>query len=112
MAQISYGRYHRDRWGEASRFLPAAGFQVYAERGAAWLEMPDRIQWSDPSGTHEERLPLEPTVGDVLNDQFHGWSAATSRWPRRSTTPWPIARCVSDLQPEPARGEGRRSPAT
>ena len=70
-AQISYGRYHRARWGEASRFLPASGFQVYAERGAAWLEMPERIQWSDPSGTHEERLPLEPTVGDVLNDQFH-----------------------------------------
>ena len=71
MAQIAYGRYHRAHWGEASRFLPASGFQVYAERGAAWLEMPERIQWWDQSGTHDERLPLEPTVGDVLNDQFH-----------------------------------------
>ena len=70
-AQIAYGRYHRGRWGDASRFLPASGFQVLAQRGAAWLEMPERIQWSDSSGTHEERLPLEPTVGDVLNDQFH-----------------------------------------
>jgi predicted dehydrogenase len=70
-AQVAYGRYHRARWGEASRFLPASGFQVYAERGAAWLEMPERIQWWDASGTHEERLPLEPTVGDVLNDQFY-----------------------------------------
>jgi predicted dehydrogenase len=70
-AEIAYGRYHRVRWGEASRFLPASGFQVYAERGAAWLEMPDRIQWWDNTGTHDERLPLEPTVGDVLNDQFH-----------------------------------------
>jgi predicted dehydrogenase len=70
-AQVAYGRYHRARWGEASRFLPASGFQVFAERGAAWLEMPERIQWWDSSGTHEERLPLEPTVGDVLNDQFH-----------------------------------------
>jgi hypothetical protein len=51
--------------------LPASGFQVYAERGAAWLEMPERIQWWDARGTHEERLPLEPTIGDVLNDQFH-----------------------------------------
>ena len=25
----------------------ASGFQVYAERGAAWLEMPERIQWWD-----------------------------------------------------------------
>ncbi len=71
MAQISFGRYHRASWGDATRFLPPPGFQVYAERGAAWVELPDRIQWSDPSGTHEERLPLEPTVGDVLNDQFH-----------------------------------------
>ncbi len=70
-AEVGFGRYHRGRWGEASRFLPPSGFQVFAEHGAAWLEMPDRIQWSDASGTYEERLPLEPTVGDVLNDQFH-----------------------------------------
>lgn len=70
-AQISFGRYHRDAWGEATKFLPTPGFQVYAERGAAWVELPDRIQWSDASGTYEERLPLEPTVGEVLNDQFH-----------------------------------------
>jgi predicted dehydrogenase len=71
MAQISFGRYHRSDWGDATRFLPPPGFQVYAERGAAWVELPDRIQWSDAAGTHEERLPLEPTVGEVLNDQFH-----------------------------------------
>jgi predicted dehydrogenase len=70
-ARISYGRYHRGPWGEASRFLPPQGFQVFAERGAAWIELPDRVQWSDSTGIHEERLPLEPTVGDVLNDQFH-----------------------------------------
>jgi predicted dehydrogenase len=69
--RISYGRYHRGPWGEASRFLPPQGFQVFAERGAAWLEMPDRIQWSDSTGNHEERLPLEPTIGDVLNDRFY-----------------------------------------
>jgi hypothetical protein len=33
--------------------------------------MPDRIQWSDDKGIHEERLPLEPTVGELLNDHFH-----------------------------------------
>ena len=71
MAHISYSRFPRAAWGEASRFLPTPGFQVFAERGAAWLEMPEKIQWSDPRGTNEERLPLEPTVGDVLNDQFH-----------------------------------------
>jgi predicted dehydrogenase len=71
VAQISFGRYHRTAWGDATRFLPPPGFQVYAERGVAWVELPDRVQWSDAGGTHEERLPLEPTVGDVLNEQFH-----------------------------------------
>jgi predicted dehydrogenase len=71
LAQISFGRYHRNPWGEATRFLPPMGYQIYAERGAAWVELPDRVQWSDASGTHEERLPLEPTIGEVLNEQFH-----------------------------------------
>jgi predicted dehydrogenase len=71
LAQVSFGRYHRPAWGEASRFLPQPGFQVFAERGAAWLELPERIQWTDDRGAHEERLPLEPTVGEVLDDQFH-----------------------------------------
>lgn len=71
MSQISFGRYHRDAWGDATRFLPPSGFQVLAERGAAWVELPDRIQWCDADGAHEEKLPLEPTVGDILNEQFH-----------------------------------------
>ncbi len=71
VAQVVAGRYHRGAWGDASRFLPTPGIQVYAERGAAWLEMPDRIQWTDAAGMHEERLPLEPAIGEVLNDHFH-----------------------------------------
>jgi predicted dehydrogenase len=71
VTQLSCARYHRNSWGEASRFLPQPGFQVYAERGLAWVEMPDRIHWSDPEGNHEERLPMEPSVGEVLNDHFH-----------------------------------------
>ena len=70
-AQISFGRYHRGAWGDASRFLPQPGFQVFAERGVAWLEMPEKILWSNSAGSKEERLALEPTVGDILNDQFH-----------------------------------------
>jgi len=71
LAQMTFGRYYRNPWGEANRFLPQPGFQVFAEHGAAWLEMPERIQWTDAQGSHEERLPLEPTVGEVLNDQFY-----------------------------------------
>jgi predicted dehydrogenase len=71
VAQLSCARYYRDPWGDAHRFLPQPGFEVFAERGAVWLEMPERIQWSDASGAHDERLPLEPTIGEVLNDQFY-----------------------------------------
>ncbi len=71
LAQIGVSRYHRSQWGEASRFLPQPGFQVFAERGAAWLEMPDRIQWTDAEGVHEERLPMEPTIGEQLGDHFY-----------------------------------------
>jgi hypothetical protein len=32
--------------------------------------MPDRIQWTDGTGTHEERLPMEPALGDHLCHHF------------------------------------------
>lgn len=71
LAQVGIGRYHRGPWGEASRFLPQPGFQVFAERGVAWVEMPDRIQWTDGDGVHEERLPMEPTIGERLGEHLH-----------------------------------------
>jgi predicted dehydrogenase len=104
VAQISYNRYHRSAWGEASRFLPPAGFQVFAERGAAWLEMPDRIQWWDSAGTHEERLPLEPTVGDVLNDQFLRLVRSGRSLAPTIRDALAVARLVHDLRRSQAEG--------
>jgi predicted dehydrogenase len=103
-AQIGFGRYHRGRWGEASRFLPASGFQVFAERGAAWLEMPERIQWSDAAGTYEEKLPLEPTVGDVLNDQFHRLVHKGQSLAPNIHDALKIARLIHDLSFSQAEG--------
>lgn len=72
LAQVSLARYHHATWGEAHRFLPPPGFQVFAERGAAWLELPDRIVWTESGGqTQDERLPFEPPIGEFLNEQFH-----------------------------------------
>jgi predicted dehydrogenase len=105
LAHVSFARYHRASWGEASRFLPAPGFQVYAERGVAWLEMPDRIQWSDVEGVHEERLPLEPTVGEVLNDQFHRMVRGDQSLAPSIDDAVAVARLVCDLQR--SRREGR-----
>jgi predicted dehydrogenase len=97
-AHISFGRYQRACWGEASRFLPAPGFQVFAERGAACLEMPERIQWSSASGVKDERLPLEPTVGDVLNDQFHRLVRGDHSLAPTIRDALTIARLVHDLR--------------
>jgi predicted dehydrogenase len=71
LVQIQLSRYQRTKWGDAFKHLPAPGFQVFAEHGAAWLEMPDRIIWTTPEGTTEERLPIEPAIGEQLLDQFH-----------------------------------------
>ena len=71
LAQISVARYHRNLWGDAAKSLPVPGLQIYAERGAAWIEMPDRIVWSDSKVSHDERLLLEPSIGERLNLHFH-----------------------------------------
>ena len=69
-AQISFGRHRQAPWGDPTRFMPPAGFQVFADRGAAWVEMPNHVVWADSEGVHDEILPQEPDVGEVLNDQF------------------------------------------
>ncbi len=106
VAQVAAGRYHRDAWGDASRFLPLPGIQVYAERGVAWLELPDRIQWTDSEGTHEERLPLEPSVGEMLNDHFHrlvrGSQSMAPTWDDAVA----VARLIAAIQQ--SGREGRR----
>jgi predicted dehydrogenase len=107
LAHIDVGRYHREAWCDASRFLPQPGFQVFAERGAAWLEMPDRIQWTGPSGTvHDERLPMEPTVGEILNDHFHRLVRGEQSLAPSLHDALAIARLVGQLQR--SQQEGRK----
>jgi hypothetical protein len=103
-AQIAIVRYHRHPWGDALRFLPPPGFQVYAERGAAWLELPDRIQWADADGPREERLPLEPTVGEVLNDQFHRMVRGAQSLAPTLDDALAVSRLVDELQADRRRG--------
>ena len=49
-------------------------------------------------GTHEERLPLEPTVGDVLNDQFHRLVRKGQSLAPTIRDALEIARLVQDLR--------------
>lgn len=103
-AQITSLRHHQAEWGEASRFLPPAGFQIFAERGAAKLEMPDRIQWSDANGVHDERLPPEPAVGDLLNEQFRRLVQDGDATAPTIRDALEIARLVRDLRRSQAEG--------
>lgn len=106
LARVDFGHYHREPWGEAGHVLPPAGFQVLAERGAAWLEMPDRIHWTDADGPHEERLPMEPSVGEVLNDQFHRLVLGEPSLAPTLDDALAVARLVGDLGR--SRREGRK----
>ena len=103
-AHLSIGLYQRNYWGDATSFLPAPGFQVYAERGVASLEMPERIQWSGNGGIHDERLPLEPTVGDVLNEQFHRLARGQNALAPTIRDTLAIARLVREIRMSQALG--------
>lgn len=70
LAQLTCYRHKQSIWGDVGRVSPSPGYQVFAESGMAVLEMPDLIRWYDSSGYHEERLPMEPSLGEILNDQF------------------------------------------
>ena len=110
-AQISLGRYHRAAWGEATRFLPTPGFQVYAERGVAAVELPDHIQWSDASGLHAERLPMEPTIGEMLNDHFYRLVTGETSLAPTIHDALTVARLVSDLAQSQRDGRTPRTTA-
>lgn len=110
VAQIASYRYHRGAWGEANRFLPQPGLQVFAERGAAWLEMPDHILWTDAAGTHEERLPLEPTVGEVLNEHFHRLVLGEHSLAPTFADALSLARLIEQLRRTTAASQGPPGP--
>jgi hypothetical protein len=73
--------------------------------------MPDRIQWSDANGVHDERLPMEPTVGEIMGDHFHRLVRGVQSLAPGLDDALAIAHLVADLKR--SREEGRRvTPAT
>lgn len=73
VAQMTCHRHDQARWGDITRVPSGPGFQVFAEKGMAFLEMPDLIRWYDNSGYHEERLVMSPSIGETLNLEFYRW---------------------------------------
>lgn len=70
-ADVWMGRFEPESWRAAMPFLPPQGFQVHAQHGIAWVEHPDRLCWSSPAGVREERLPMDPPIGEVMLANFH-----------------------------------------
>lgn len=114
MAQINITRVESLMTSDATRFLPLPGFQVFAERGVAWVEMPDRIQWTDKSGTYSERISRDESVGDVLNLALHG---SVTGEPSSNAPTWSdayrLCTLVQDLRRSSREGckvDSRRDP--
>jgi predicted dehydrogenase len=109
LAQVAVQRYDRERWGDLIRALPPSGFQVFADRGAAFVEMADRITWTCDGGPPKrEGLASEPPLGELLLDGFR--AAVLGDPSAASTTGLSDARAVARLArlTREARREGRR----
>ena len=89
LAQFTIARYHRGAWGEASKHLPPPGLQVFAERGAAWLELPrpDRLDRRD---RHARRTAprSSPRSANRSTPSSTGPPPSAARPRRTGTTPW------------------------
>ncbi len=101
-ADMHVCRYQRTLWGDASSFLPRPGLQIFAERGAVWIEPSDRIQWSDSDGVHEEIMPMDPTVGETLNDHFRRLVRGEHTLAPSIRDALAVARRIAPLRPRPA----------
>jgi predicted dehydrogenase len=64
-------RFLHPKWTEAAQFRPPPAFQVVAQRGMAYLDMPGDVTWFDESGRHDESLELERPLGEMLSDRFY-----------------------------------------
>lgn len=98
IARLTIHRFHREAWGDPSKQPSAAGIQVFAERGTARIDPPDRIQWTNEEGLHEEQLPVDPTIGEQLLRQFHGTLGGTASLAPTWDDAVEVAKVVRDLR--------------
>ena len=82
---------------------PRPGFRIEAERGSAWVEPPDLIEWTDAEGAHEERLPATPSLGEVLNDHFYRLVRGGQSLAPTLRDALAVDRLIRDLPARPAR---------
>jgi predicted dehydrogenase len=71
VGQATVRRIVQPQWNEAASFHRPASFEVVAEHGMAFLEMPGEITWFDQSGRHDESLEMDRPLGEMLADRFY-----------------------------------------
>jgi predicted dehydrogenase len=71
LGQATVRRFLQPQWTEAAAYRRAPAFQVVAQHGMAFLEMPGQITWFDQSGCHEEHHEPDRPVAEMLSDRFY-----------------------------------------
>jgi predicted dehydrogenase len=104
LGNVTICRYVQPVWTEAAKFRTGPSFHVVAERGMAFLEMPDQVTWFDASGRHDELLEMDRPLGEMLADRFyrivvHGLNPS----PGLSDAQW-ARRMVSEARRHQAEG--------
>ena len=89
--------------------LAGPGFKSMPNAERAAVELPDQIQWSDAAGLHAERLPMEPTIGELLNDHFY--RLVTGETLARPDDPRRLDRRPARERPRPEPRDGLTVPA-
>ena len=85
--------------------VPAApGFQVFAERGPPGSSCPSGSSGGTRAARTRSGCRWSRRSATCSTTSSTGWSAATSRWRRRSATPWRSPGSSSDLKQ--SQGEG------
>jgi len=71
VGQATLRRFVQPKWTDAAGFRPPPSFQVIAEHGVAYLDMPGEVTWFDQSGQHDETHELDRPLGEMLADRFY-----------------------------------------
>jgi predicted dehydrogenase len=71
IGQATVHRFLQPQWTEAANFRRVSRFQVIAQHGVAFLEMPGEITWFDQSGRHDESFDMDRPLGEMLSDRFY-----------------------------------------
>jgi len=71
VGQVAARQFRKPQWTDAAKFRGSPSFQVVAEHGVAFVEMPGEVTWFDHAGRHDESLEMDRPLGEMLIDRFY-----------------------------------------